>query len=111
MDCINPSKFQTIQQHAGNPDGVNWTKHINNPVFTIGESGEWDEDFVGSVSILFKDEIFHMWYFGVNSNDDVVVGYPTAPIDATGLFENTDNFFPNKYVLHQNYPNPFNPKQ
>lgn len=48
-----------------------------NPVFTVGESGQWDESFVGSVTVLFKDEEFHMWYGGADASVSSI-GYATS---------------------------------
>jgi predicted GH43/DUF377 family glycosyl hydrolase len=52
--------------YATSPDSINWAKHSGNPVFTPGESGEWDDQFVAEPDVLFIDGVFHLWYGGTD---------------------------------------------
>ena len=39
-----------------------WTKYPGNPVLEAGDPGEWDQNFIYTPSVLFKDNVYHMWY-------------------------------------------------
>ena len=65
--------------YATSPDGINWTKDsLNNPVMEPGSAGEWDEMEINNASVLIKDNIYHMWYSGVDFFDDNRIGYATS---------------------------------
>jgi predicted GH43/DUF377 family glycosyl hydrolase len=96
--------------YATSPDGITWTKYVNNPVLKPSY-GSWDSQWVGFSRVLW-DSVgtqYKMWYGG--GSDDVIgkLGYATAPDTVTALFEIEDIIVPGEYLLHQNYPNPFNP--
>jgi predicted GH43/DUF377 family glycosyl hydrolase len=66
--------------YATSPDGLNWTKDsLNNPVMEPGSAGEWDELEINNASVLIKDNIYHMWYSGIDFIDDNRIGYATSP--------------------------------
>ncbi|UCH90156.1 MAG: hypothetical protein JSV49_05840 [Thermoplasmata archaeon] len=50
--------------YATSPDGFNWTKHGNNPVFKNGSAGEWDDGNVYAPTVQFNGSMFRMWYVG-----------------------------------------------
>lgn len=47
---------------ATSSDGIQWTKHPNNPVLTIGNSGEWDSYGIPAATVLYDGHVFRMWY-------------------------------------------------
>jgi len=50
--------------YATSPDGINWTKYPDNPVFSPDPDG-WDYDAVFAPSVLKEDGGFYaMWYAG-----------------------------------------------
>jgi len=59
---------------------INWTKHNGNPVLTPGPTGAWDEEFVGTPSVLFDGSTYHLWYSGYNyiAGRSVGIGYATS---------------------------------
>ncbi len=65
---------------ATSTDGINWTKHPNNPVFTTG-TGTWDSHYVQDPHVLKDNGVYYMWYGG---ND--VEGYGQQ----VGLATSTD---------------------
>jgi predicted GH43/DUF377 family glycosyl hydrolase len=66
--------------YATSPDGINWTKDsLDNPVLQPGTAGSWDEMEINNASVLFKDNIYHMWYSGIDFFDDNRIGYATSP--------------------------------
>lgn len=64
--------------YATSTDGISWTKYAGNPVFLPGQSGQWDVAWAGSITVLFTDSLFHMWYGGGNGSVDRI-GYATSP--------------------------------
>jgi hypothetical protein len=66
--------------YATSADGINWTKHPNNPVLTVG-AGEWDATAAIVGSVIFDDGIYHMWYHGTNGSatSGSKIGYATSP--------------------------------
>jgi len=66
--------------YATSLDGINWTKDsINNPVLEPGQAGAWDEMEINNASVLVKDNIYHLWYSGIDFFDDNRIGYATSP--------------------------------
>ncbi len=58
---------------------VNWTKDTpNNPVFTPGSSGEWDDYSLWQACILYDSSTYHMWYGG-HDGTTTRIGYATSP--------------------------------
>lgn len=53
--------------YATSPDGINWTKHPNNPVFGPGLSGDWDDGVIYGTDVLTHSGQLHMWYTGVRA--------------------------------------------
>ena len=57
-------------------DGINWTKDtLNNPVFTKGESGRWDNYTAWGSHVIHENSIYKMWYHGCVSNRIWKIGY------------------------------------
>jgi predicted GH43/DUF377 family glycosyl hydrolase len=68
--------------HATSPDGITWTKDINNPVLDIGPAGSWDENSVHAPCVMVIDNTFNMWYTGHRGNNfsfDFQIGHATSP--------------------------------
>ena len=63
--------------YATSPDGINWTKHENNPVLSLGEDGNWDDASVYGGTVLFDGIRFHMWYSGTKKGQNGLseIGY------------------------------------
>jgi hypothetical protein len=54
-----------------------WTKYPGNPVMTPDSAG-YDRDFVGLGSVIYHDNIYHMWYSGGNWAH-LRIGHATSP--------------------------------
>lgn len=52
--------------HAVSQDGHLWKKDPDNPVFSTGSGGAWDEDEVRYPCVLKSTGRFHLWYCGRN---------------------------------------------
>jgi len=71
--------------YASSNDGLNWIKHTNNPVLSVGPKGSWDGAWVGSGPVVFIDSLFHMWYMGWDGEfgDSLRTGHATSPDGVT----------------------------
>ncbi len=54
---------------ATSPDGVAWTKHPDNPVLDLGESGSWEDLWAGVPGVIRWEGGFLMVYSGVSAAD------------------------------------------
>ncbi len=75
--------------YATSSDGIQWTKHANNPILDVGTLGTWDSDILFLPDVHFDGTTYHMWYDGfpgpgighATSSDGVRWGKdPTNPI-------------------------------
>ena len=64
--------------YASSPDGITWTKYENNPILEKGDVESWEDLFVVWPQVIFKDDIYHMWYSG-HDGQNVRIGYATSP--------------------------------
>jgi predicted GH43/DUF377 family glycosyl hydrolase len=55
---------------------INWTKH-GNSVLDPGPSGEWDDNSLAPLCVLFEDTIYRMWYGG-HDGSIFSIGYATS---------------------------------
>jgi hypothetical protein len=66
--------------YATSPDGIDWIKDtLHNPVLEPGPPGSWDETQINNASVLIKDNIYHLWYSGIDIFNDNRIGYATSP--------------------------------
>ena len=67
--------------HATSPDGITWTKDVNNPVLTFGALGSWeypaDDGRVEGPNVIYDGSTYHMWYSGGN-HSRWQIGYATS---------------------------------
>ena len=71
--------------HATSPDGISWTKDVNNPVLENGITGEWDDRGVYNPAVLLDDTIFHMWFSGNLDDIPHAIGHATSKDGVTWL--------------------------
>jgi predicted GH43/DUF377 family glycosyl hydrolase len=65
--------------YATSPDGITWTEYASNPVFDLGNTGEWDDYDVRHPTVLYIGAIYKMWYSGKNfTSQDSKIGYATS---------------------------------
>jgi hypothetical protein len=91
--------------YATSIDGINWTKHPDNPIHAT--KPVWGTGFI-TCCVLEFDNSYHMWYGSYVKSDQLKIGYMTSPIETRVETGKTDNKNPNDFKL-TNYPNPFNP--
>lgn len=90
--------------YAVSLDGINWTKHYQNPILTKGSVGEWDEMMIAGASVLQKSGKYHMWFGGVDWVGGSGIGYanstaiPNRPPALSG-----GSVSPNSGVLNGTY--------
>jgi len=64
---------------ATSDDGISWTKYENNPILELGPWLEsWDDMFIAVPAVIKHEDIFEMFYSGVNFEDQwdtVSIGY------------------------------------
>ena len=102
--------------YAVSLDGSSWQrKSFDGPVLDVGDTGQWDSQFVGGgVAVIMEDDILKMWYGGGNTSegDAGKIGYAQSDSNfiIDGLRDDLANKIPLEPTLSQNYPNPFNPK-
>jgi len=63
---------------ATSSDGISWQKAAENPVIDKGASGEWNESFVESPTVVKVGSMFYMWYTGVDSQMHFRIGMATS---------------------------------
>jgi hypothetical protein len=56
--------------YATSPDGSEWTKHPDNPVFGLepGAPGEWNDSGMAPGTVLLEGTTYRMWLFAVKSD-------------------------------------------
>ena len=70
----------TIQQfgYATSPDGVNWTKHNENPIMGLGPSGSWDDVWIASPRVLITQSSYEVFYSAFDGSN-IRIGYAISP--------------------------------
>jgi len=77
MKETNPYWNESIG-YATSPDGITWTKYVDNPVLEKGPPGSWDDTQIWHCSVYYDGMTFHMWYSGRSSNNSRQIGYATS---------------------------------
>jgi len=60
--------------YATSPDGLHWTKHAANPVFTAEASHIWEQRKVAGVQVLRHKDWHYMFYIGYRDIDHAQIG-------------------------------------
>jgi predicted GH43/DUF377 family glycosyl hydrolase len=77
--CAYPSQISNIG-YATSVDGIVWQRDtLNNPVLTIGTTGQWDDYWLLEPQVLYIDSTYYMWYLGSKTPDIRQVGLATSP--------------------------------
>jgi predicted GH43/DUF377 family glycosyl hydrolase len=75
---------------ATSQDGDIWTDYPNNPIFTPGASGKFDDTHVYSPFVLFNMGLPKMWYTGASAIGSQI-GYATSNDGITWTRQNDGN--------------------
>ena len=65
--------------YATSPDGINWTKYADNPVFDVGSPSSWDESMVLLAGMIHEAGSYKMWYTGQDSSGTGRIGLAISP--------------------------------
>jgi predicted GH43/DUF377 family glycosyl hydrolase len=65
--------------YATSPDGIFWTRDSANPVLTQGADTLWDGLSISNASVVFADNVYKMWYMGLDDDHDSRIGSATSP--------------------------------
>jgi len=61
---------------ATSPDGINWTKHANNPLISVGLSGEFDDYYIRPSIPVLINGLWYMWYWAYDgANNSIGLAY------------------------------------
>lgn len=63
---------------ATSTDGVTWSRHTQNPVLTVGPSGQWDSALVHEQWVMKQGNEYKMWYSGASC-------YPNGTIQSYSI--------------------------
>ncbi|MBC8234231.1 IPT/TIG domain-containing protein, partial [bacterium] len=75
--------------YATSADGIVWEKHPN-PVLGPGPPGAWDDEYLGSPTVLFNGSEYQMWYSGIEGAYIARTGYATS-VDGIVWEKHPDN--------------------
>ena len=84
---VPESRYSTAIGMATSNDGINWIKYEQNPIISLGSSGEWDDTNIWSGPVLFDSSGYKMWYNGFNGD-----------IERIGLATSEDGVYWEKYA-------------
>jgi hypothetical protein len=65
---------------ATSPDGIDWTRHNDNPILEKGDSADWDGKWIESPAVIYdeSDSLFYMYYNGMGWNWLCNIGLATS---------------------------------
>jgi predicted GH43/DUF377 family glycosyl hydrolase len=89
--------------YASSPDGINWTKHDQNPIMKP-DNNSWDK-LITNPNVLYLDGYYHMLYHGMQPSR---IGYATSIDGIHWTKYNNNPIFKGesgKWDLHINYAN------
>jgi len=84
-----------MEGYATSTNGINWTKHPDNPVLALGEAGSFYEFWAIGTSILYYNDAYHMWFAGWDGTSTSPfkywrIGYATSPDGLVWTVHNND---------------------
>lgn len=82
---------------ATSSDGINWNKYAGNPVLQNGNWGEYDDMWLGTPAVIFKDNHYEMWYAATSSSDYDTTTYSFDTIRICFAYS-VDGILWNKYA-------------
>lgn len=55
-----------------------WERYPGNPILSPGPPGSWDDEGIGHSCVIKDENIYKMWYAGVDYGSHVQIGYATS---------------------------------
>ena len=94
---------------ATSADGISWTRHNENPVLSTGNTGMYDDMWLGTPTLISQDELYQLWYSSASSNsyNESTSGFDTIHICYA---TSTDGIYWKKHVsnpLFNTYSPPY----
>jgi predicted GH43/DUF377 family glycosyl hydrolase len=63
--------------YATSSNGIDWTRSGANPVFDVGTGGTWDDTRVFGPTVIYLENVYHMWYTGFDGSINKI-GYASS---------------------------------
>jgi len=76
---------------ATSPDGLNWTRHEANPIFTPDAKNDWEKHKVTACQVLRQGEWYVMFYIGFRDEPTAQIGIARSRDGITGWQRHPDN--------------------
>jgi len=70
--------------YATSPDGLAWTKHANNPIFTGDPAAPWERNRVTACQVERRGDYYIMFYIGFRDVDHAQIGLARSKDGITG---------------------------
>ena len=64
--------------HASSNDGISWVRSSTSPLLSNGRAGAWDDSLCSFPSVVYKDNVYHLWYTGSDLSL-IHISEPTRP--------------------------------
>jgi beta-1,2-mannobiose phosphorylase / 1,2-beta-oligomannan phosphorylase len=70
--------------YATSPDGLNWKKHSDNPIFRADPSNQWEQDRVTGCQVVRQGDGYLMFYIGFEDRHRARIGVARSSDGITG---------------------------
>jgi len=78
ISCLCCLMFSMSAPRATTVSSTTWEKYTGNPVLNLGSNGSWDDLSVWAPTVLWKDNLYRMWYCGGRNNQYIRIGLATS---------------------------------
>jgi predicted GH43/DUF377 family glycosyl hydrolase len=72
--CAGDSYEPDVIGYAQSPDGINWTKPFDKPVFGPDPNNKWEQHKVGGCYMLKHKDWYYLFYIGFQDTDHAAIG-------------------------------------
>ncbi len=77
--------------YATSPDGIQWTKYPDNPVFTPDPAQTWEQERVAACQVIPYDGWYMMFYIGFRDVDHAQIGLARSKDGISGWIRHAQN--------------------
>jgi predicted GH43/DUF377 family glycosyl hydrolase len=77
--------------YATSPNGINWTKHNDNPVFTSDPANQWEQHKVTACQVIPAGDRYIMFYIGFRDENRAHIGVARSRDGITHWQRHPDN--------------------
>lgn len=64
--------------YASSTDGISWSKYGSNPIVIKGSAGSYDDQHAHKPTVVYKDEIYYMFYSAQKSGGNRTIALATS---------------------------------